>query len=44
MDFHYDEALQLPSASSPWTVTGWYERRSSTERAEIASLTNNFLP
>lgn len=44
MDFHYDEALQLPSAGSPWTITGWYERRSATERAELASLTNNSLP
>ena len=44
MAFHYDEALQLPSAGSPWAITGWYERRSQTERAALASLTGNFLP
>lgn len=43
MEFHYDEALQLPSVSSPWTVTNWYERRSASDRATLAGLTNNFL-
>ena len=43
MDFHYDEALQLPSAGSPWTVTGWYELSSAADRASLASLTSNFL-
>jgi len=43
MDFHYDEALQLPTAGSPWTITGWYERRTQAERASVASLTENFM-
>ena len=43
MDFHYDEALQLPSAGSPWTVTGWYEHTTAAERAAVATLTGNFI-
>jgi hypothetical protein len=46
MDFHYDEALQLPQTSggTPWAITSWYERRSATDRAALPGLTGNFLP
>lgn len=43
MDFHYDEALRLPSPGSPWIVTGWFERRTDADRAAVAALTGNFL-
>jgi hypothetical protein len=44
MDFHYDEALQQASAGTPWTITGWYERRAEAERTDVATITGNFLP
>ena len=44
MKLHYDEALQLPGAGSPFTITRWYERRSQADRAALGSLTGDFLP
>lgn len=43
MDFHFDEALRLPSAGSPWKVTGWYELDAAADRAALATRTSNFL-
>ena len=44
MDFHYDEALMPFTPGNPWQLTKWTELQSSADLAQLAALTNNFLP
>jgi hypothetical protein len=42
--FIYDEALSSPQTGKMWALSAWQELRSSADRSELSTLTNNFLP